>query len=162
MLLSPCAWTNMQILWNGSQHIIWEGWRLGDRGCFDFCCRQLDVSEPWHCGWYGGVASIAWGVGLRILLKSIPVVIESLTPPRWNQYLAVVSELDNCKTKFACCSTGNLVQIAESPQWLSGKIYPRVVPRILRFTLGISLGLRPREIPQSSPASEGGFRFTRG
>ena len=30
----------------------------------------------------------------------------------------------------------NMVQIAESPQWLSGKIYPRVVPRILRFTLG--------------------------
>ena len=29
-----------------------------------------------------------------------------------------------------------VVQIAESPQWLSGKIYPRVVPRILRFTLG--------------------------
>ena len=48
---------------------------------------------------------------------------------------------------------------------LDTQTYPRVIlkpPSEAGLLLGISLGLRPREIPRSSPASLGGFRFTLG
>ena len=48
---------------------------------------------------------------------------------------------------------------------LDAQTYPRVIlkpPSEAGLLLGISLGLRPREIPLSSPASLGGFRFTLG
>ena len=45
------------------------------------------------------------------------------------------------------------------------QIYPRVnlkPPKEAGLLRGISRGRSPREIPRSSPASEGGFRFARG
>ena len=48
---------------------------------------------------------------------------------------------------------------------LDTQTYPRVnlkPPLEAGLFLGISLGLRPRGIPRSSPASLGGFRFTLG
>ena len=48
---------------------------------------------------------------------------------------------------------------------LDTQTYPRVIlkpPSEAGLLLWISLGLRPREIPWSRPASLGGFRFTLG
>ena len=52
-----------------------------------------------------------------------------------------------------CCVSTKVCQIAESPHLLSGKIYPWVVPQILRLTLGLGFAFK-------NPC--GGFRVTLG